>query len=193
IRRWLWPCLSVALPPLPSRLFADWRHFGRNRDCGSDSCTHIVRKKEMGVQCQCPSSENLQINIIELELLQTGVDGSGHIVNGLDDLCRDEKLLAGDSAFFDSYSDFCLGPVGFGAINVSVSLTDCTLHHFNQLRHKRAVHVVLIPCCSCAESHLAELVHVPFVDNTIRSNTIGIEVPSHNIKAGILGVMVLWW
>lgn len=64
---------------------------------------------------------HLQVHIVKLELLKTGINGLRNIGDIGDDLGCHDKFLSRYPALFDCLSQFLLGLVDFSSIEVAVS------------------------------------------------------------------------
>ena len=65
--------------------------------------------------------DEVEIHIVELKLLERGIDGVRNIPNVVDDFGRDEEFLSWDSGFLDCESKFWLGVVELCAVEMSVA------------------------------------------------------------------------
>jgi hypothetical protein len=104
--------------------------------------------------------KDVQINVIHLELLQTGIQCSRNIGYILIHLGRDEQLLSRKARFCDSLAKFFLSAVDFSTIEVIISQLHGTLGRVDQVAIQSGIGL-FEPCGAGA---VAELVGVEGVD-----------------------------
>lgn len=63
--------------------------------------------------------DKVEVNIFQLQLVETLLDSQGDIIDCRSDFCCNEELLSGYTAFFDSYAEFLFILVSLGAIEVA--------------------------------------------------------------------------
>lgn len=98
--------------------------------------------------------KSIQIHIIQLELLQTRLDGSRDICQIIHNLGGHEQLVAWHLALFDRHPQFRLGAVDLCAIQVAVAQADGGFDGFNQVPVDRRLVARLVPGGACAIGQL---------------------------------------
>lgn len=96
----------------------------------------------------------LQIDIVQLQILQAGLDGTRHVFNRLNNLGCNVQLFARDATLFDRNPKLLLGAVSLCAVQVTVSGCYGCLKDFDGLGVKGPESVVLVPCGTSPEAEL---------------------------------------
>lgn len=92
-------------------------------------------------------NRNIQVDIIQLELLQTGLQCGRNIGHVLVHLGGDEQLVSGQVALRNGLAELFLGSVDFGSVEVIISQVHGTLDRVDQVAIQIGVGV-LEPCCA---------------------------------------------
>lgn len=97
---------------------------------------------------------SIQINISQLQLLQTYVDGFRNVRNVGHDLGRYEQLLPLDATLLDGKAQFLLGLIDLGTVEVIVSHFDRGFHRLDQVAIQAGILAGLEPGGAGAISEL---------------------------------------
>ena len=104
--------------------------------------------------CTGLCASDIQIHIIQLQLLQTRLDGTWDIRHILHDLGSHEQLFTRHLALLDRHPQFRFGVVDLCAIQVAVAQADGGFDGLNQVTVDRRGVAFLVPGCAGAISQL---------------------------------------
>lgn len=90
--------------------------------------------------------DQIEVDIVQPQLLQTRVDGAGDILNVGNHFGGDEELVARHAALLDGIAQLLFGIVDLGAVQVRVSRLDRQLGGIDQFLVLWRIRVRLVPC-----------------------------------------------
>lgn len=88
--------------------------------------------------------DHVEVNVVQLQLLETGVDGCRNVCNRVEDLGRHEQLVAGHSARLDGNPNFLFGPICLGAVNVGKTMGNRLLEDLDELVIDGSLPILLV-------------------------------------------------
>lgn len=98
--------------------------------------------------------DGLQIDIVQLQVLQAGLESPRHVFDRLNHLRGDIKIFTRDATLFDSNSELFLGAVSLSAVQVTISGCYGCLENLDGLWVEGPEPVVLVPCGTGPEAEL---------------------------------------